>query len=153
MGSMLRSVLSMSPCSKNSLATRIATLCWISHGLAIAAMSHAVITIPLWTCRFEFITTITLLYKLTLKLGVIKTYKFDDFERFFVLPVSHIVCRHYPYTYRVYWSMIVSLLTSNHIMRAFWTTLQVCMVKINVDGWQGMIVVYSNVICTFNFQF
>ena len=39
----------MSPCWKNSLATSLATTCWISHGLQIAPTSQAVIIIPLWT--------------------------------------------------------------------------------------------------------
>ena len=38
---------SMSPCWKNSLATSLAITCCISHGLQIAATSHAVIIIPL----------------------------------------------------------------------------------------------------------
>lgn len=53
MGVILSSLRSISPCSKNSLATRLATSHWISHGLVMAATSHAVIIIPRRSSRWS----------------------------------------------------------------------------------------------------
>ena len=52
-GSSLSSFRSMSPCSKNSLATRSATFHCTSHGFVIAATSQAVIIIPRNSSRWS----------------------------------------------------------------------------------------------------
>ena len=49
---MLSSRRSMSPCSKNSLATKSATFHWTSHGFVMAATSQAVIIMPRKSSRW-----------------------------------------------------------------------------------------------------